>query len=220
MSLNIIIVGCGRMGAEIAHKLFRLGHRVAVVDQDAAAFRNLPADFRGLTMEGDILSLDLLLRAGIEKAEAVAAVTPSDAVNAVIGHVARTVYQVPNIVVRNYEPRKRGMHDAFGLKVISPSGWGADRIAAMLSAEPLLSLHASESGDVHVLQLVVPDAWHGRPLAELVPPGEAATVVIRHGRTLVPEEGEVLEPGDRMILTTTQAVLEAVRRQLRSAGRS
>lgn len=131
--MNIIVVGCGRVGAEVAYGLYRKGHKVTVVDQDSAAFRNLPEDFRGLTMRGDILTQEVLMRAGIEQAHALAAVTPSDSVNTVLGHIARVVFKVPNVVVRNYDPRKRPLHEAFHLQVISPVSMGAQRIEEVLS---------------------------------------------------------------------------------------
>jgi trk system potassium uptake protein len=134
--MNIIVIGCGRVGAEVAYGLFRKGHKVTVIDRDTSAFRNLPEDFRGLTLRGDVLTQDVLLRAGIEQAQALAAVTPSDSVNTVLGHVARVVYKVPNVVVRNYDPRKRALHDAFGLQVISPVSLGASRIEEILSEPP------------------------------------------------------------------------------------
>jgi trk/ktr system potassium uptake protein len=134
--MNIIVVGCGRVGAEVAYGLFRKGHKVTVIDQDSTAFRNLPEDFRGLTMRGDVLTQDVLLRAGIDNAQALAAVTPSDAVNTVLGHIARLVFKVPNVVVRNFDPRKRALHDAFGLQVISPVSLGASRIEEILAEPP------------------------------------------------------------------------------------
>jgi trk system potassium uptake protein TrkA len=131
--MNVIVVGCGRVGAEVAYDLFCQGHKVTVVDQNAAAFGNLPPDFRGLTMRGDVLTQDVLQRAGIEHAQGLAAVTPSDSVNTVLGHIARVVYKVPNVVVRNYDPRKRPLHEAFGLQVVSPSTMGAQKIEELVS---------------------------------------------------------------------------------------
>jgi trk system potassium uptake protein TrkA len=84
-------------------------------------------------MRGDVLMQDVLIRAGIEHAHAFAAVTPSDSVNTVLGHIARVVFKVPNVVVRNYDPRKRPLHEAFKLNVISPVSMGALRIEEILS---------------------------------------------------------------------------------------
>ena len=86
-------------------------------------------------MRGDVLTQDVLERAGIEHAQALAAVTPSDSVNTVLGHIARVVYKVPKVVVRNYDPRKRALQEAFGLQVISPVMMGALRIEELLTRE-------------------------------------------------------------------------------------
>jgi trk system potassium uptake protein len=146
--MNIIVIGCGRVGAEVAYGLFRKGHKVTVIDQDSAAFRNLPEDFRGLTMRGDVLTQDVLIRAGIEHAQALAAATPSDSVNTVLGHIARVVFKVPNVVVRNYDPRKRALHDAFGLQVISPVSMGALRIEEILTQPPMRPAGKAAGGEV------------------------------------------------------------------------
>jgi trk system potassium uptake protein TrkA len=150
--MNIIVIGCGRVGAEVAYDLYKKGHRVTVIDQDAAAFRNLPEDFRGLTMRGDVLTQDVLMRAGIEHAHALAAVTPSDSINTVLGHVAQVVFKVPNVVVRNYDPRKRALHEAFGLQVVSPVSMGAMRIEEILSEAPKSTVVKSGSGESNRLQ--------------------------------------------------------------------
>src|SRR5688500_16897139 len=113
MAMQVIVVGCGRMGAELAYRLYQRGGQVTVVDQSPLAFNNLPQDFRGRTVEGDGLERDVLQRAGIEQAKGLAAVSSSDSVNAVVAHIARTVYRVPQLVVRNYEARWRQMHETF-----------------------------------------------------------------------------------------------------------
>ena len=115
----IIVVGCGRVGAELAFRLYQRGHQVAVIDQVGSSFANLDPDYRGRTIEGEVLSQDVLTRAGIEEADGLTAVTNSDSVNAVVGHMAREVYKVSNVVVRNYDPRWLPMHEAFGLQVVS-----------------------------------------------------------------------------------------------------
>ena len=96
--MKFIVVGCGRVGAQLATRLFQQGHQVTVVDIVASAFDNLDPSFRGRTLEGDVLGQDMLRRAGIEGSDGLAAVTSSDTLNAVIAHVARTVFHVPNVV--------------------------------------------------------------------------------------------------------------------------
>ena len=71
--MNVVVIGCGRFGAELASRLYQKGHQVSVVDQTATAFDNLDPDFRGRVIEGDVLSQDMLHRAGLEHADGVAA---------------------------------------------------------------------------------------------------------------------------------------------------
>src|SRR5512142_1445210 len=135
--MRVIVVGCGRIGSELAYRLYRKGHEVAVIDSVGAAFNNLHPDFRGRTVEGEALGQDVLHRAGIEHADGLAAVTSIDSLNAVVAHVARTVYDVPHVVVRNFDPDWRPLHESFGLQIISSTSWGAQRIEELLYHEEM-----------------------------------------------------------------------------------
>jgi trk system potassium uptake protein TrkA len=130
--MNVIVMGCGRMGAELAYRLYQQGNEVVVVDHSTASFDNLHPDFRGRVVEGDGLAQDVLKRAGAEEADGLAAVTNSDVVNAVVGHVAKTVYHIPKVIVRNYDARWQSLHEAFGSPVISSTMWAAQRIEELL----------------------------------------------------------------------------------------
>jgi trk system potassium uptake protein TrkA len=213
--MNIIVVGCGRVGAEVAYGLFCKGHKVTVVDQDAGAFRNLPEDFRGLTLRGDVLTQDILLRAGIEHADALAAVTPSDSVNTVLGHIARVVFNVPNVVVRNFDPRKRSLHGAFGLQVISPVSMGAQRIEEILCGDPLHSVCPAGDGTVEIYQMTVPKAWHGTLLRELVPQEQCRFVALtRGGCSALPKLDAPVESGDLLHVSATREAAQVLRERL------
>jgi trk system potassium uptake protein TrkA len=128
----IVIVGCGRVGSELASGLSRKGHQVTIIDHVGASFEHLPPDYRGRTIEAEVLSENVLKNAGAPQADGLAAVTNIDTVNAVVGHVARSVYGVPNVVVRNYDPRWKPLHEAFGLASVSSTAWGAERIEELL----------------------------------------------------------------------------------------
>jgi trk system potassium uptake protein TrkA len=121
------------MGAAIADRLFRAGHEIVVVDRTAEAFGNLPAAFRGRMLEGDVLAQDVLERARLRGAGGVAVATSSDAANAVVGHVAREVFHVEHVVVRNFDPQRRGVEEAFSLEMVSSAEWGAERFEALLT---------------------------------------------------------------------------------------
>ncbi len=213
--MNVIVVGCGRIGAELAYGLFKRGHKVVVVDLNSDAFRNLPADFRGRTLEGDVLSPDVLLRAGIQHADALAATTPSDSINAVVAHTAHTAFGIEQVVVRNFDPHKRSLHEVFGLQIVSPSVWGAQRIGELLSDEPLQTVFSAGNGEVEVYEFSVPSAWHERKLKDLVCNAKCQLVAVaRAGRAQLPDPETVVHAGDVVHVSATQDGIEDLRQRL------
>jgi trk system potassium uptake protein TrkA len=215
--MQVIVVGCGRLGAELAHRLFQRGHDVTVIDQVAAAFDNLNPLFRGRTVEGEVLSQDVLHRAGIESAEAFAAVTNSDTLNAVVAHVARTVYHVPHVVARNFNPHWRPLHEAFGLQVVSSTTWGAQRIEEMLGEAEVRQVWSSSNGMVDLYEFVVPERFQGSLLREILPEGPYVVVACtRIGQPMPSAQETPLEAGDVIYLSPAPEGREALRRWLRA----
>ncbi len=213
--MNVIVVGCGRMGSELAYRLFKMGHHVTVMDVVASAFRNLPADFVGHMVEGEIFARDVLHRAGIEHADGLATVTNSDSFNAVVGHLARTVYHVPNVVVRNYDPHWRALHDLFGFQVISSSSWGAQRTAEIISQASLPAVFSAGNGEVEVYELMLPAPWDGRQLRELIGVDACVAVAItRGGYAQLPKPETVLRTDDVIHVSATLEGIQSLRARL------
>ena len=213
--MHVIVVGCGRLGAELASRLDQQGHKVVVVDPNDAAFQNLPQDFRGRTVEGEVLNGDVLRRLGIERADGLAAVTNSDTLNAVVAHIARAVYHTPNVVVRNYDSRWRSMHETFGLQVISSTVWGAQRIEELLYQATLRTVFSAGNGEVEIYEFSVPEAWSGRALRELMPAsGCLAVALTRAGRAMLPSPDLRLESGDVLNLSATLEGITALRMRM------
>lgn len=131
--MKIIIVGCGRVGANLADQLARQGHLVIVVDQQVAAFDALPLDFHGRTVVGDVLAGNVLHRAEIESADALAAVTASDSLNALVAHIARTEYGVRRVAARNCDPRQRLLQETFDIAVVGGAAWEGQRLEQILT---------------------------------------------------------------------------------------
>jgi trk system potassium uptake protein TrkA len=212
--MTVIVVGCGRLGAELAGRLSEQGHNVTVIDHVAAAFDNLPASFRGRTVEGEVLHQDLLRRAGVESADALVAVTNSDALNAVAAHVARTVYHLPHVVTRNYDPRWRPLHEAFGLQFVSSTTWGAQRIEELLALTGMSRVWSAGDGAVEMYEVVVPDTCEGRRLSELCPAGECVVVALtRGGHAVLSSQDAPLGKGDVIYISVTPQGREALRRR-------
>jgi trk system potassium uptake protein TrkA len=213
--MNVIVIGCGRVGAELAHRLYKREHQVTVVDKTGTAFDNLPPDFRGRTVEGEVMRQDVLRRASIERAQALAAVTNSDSINAIVAHVARTLYSVPNVVVRNYDPNWRPLHEAFGLQVVSSASWGAQRIEEMLYHGEIHTIFSAGNGEVEIYEILVPKRWHGRTLQQMLSGKEALPVALtRAGQAVLPSTNSRLESGDVVHLSATMEGIEALKARL------
>ena len=216
--MKVIVVGCGRVGSELAYRLFEKGHRVSVVDTHLSAFENLDARFRGRTVEGEALNQDVLNRAGIDQADGIAVVTSSDTLNAVVAQIARTVYQVPNVVVRNYDPNWRKLHEEFGLQVVSTSSWGAGRIEELLYHQDLRTVFSAGNGEVEVYEFSVPQTWHGHKLGELIGSEECTPVAItRSGKAVLPDCDSIVETGDAVLVSATFAGIRKLRDMLHAS---
>jgi trk system potassium uptake protein len=131
--MYIIVVGCGRVGSDLAGRLSRQGHDVTVIDYVGSSFKHLDPEYRGRTIEAEPLAEGVLKKAGIEHAHALAAVTSSDTTNAVVAHIARAVFKVPHVVSRNYDPRWLPLHEAMGLDVVSTTLWGSKRMEELVT---------------------------------------------------------------------------------------
>jgi trk system potassium uptake protein TrkA len=195
--MKLIIIGCGRVGAGLARTLSQRGHVITVIDRDSAAAAGLGTAFKGQTVLGSGFDHDVLLRAGIERADGLAAVTGSDEANVVIARLARHVFQVPRVVARLYDPRKAEVYRRLGLQTINPVTWGIHRIAELLCysrLEPIVSLG---SGDADLLEMEISPLLIGRTVNEVMIPGEVHVVAIsRGGKTFLPTLGTTFQEGD------------------------
>ena len=203
--MNFIVVGCGRVGAELSYHLFSRGHHVVVVDINKDAFNRLHPDFRGRTLEGEGLAEGVLERAGIREADGLAAVTNSDTLNAVVAHAARTIYNTPNVVARNYDPNLRSVIEAFGLQTVGSTYWGAQRVEELLMNPSQRMVYSAGNGEVEVYEVQIPQEWDGHTLGELLEPLKDCYPVAlsRAGRSSLPDAGMKLETGDMLDVSST-----------------
>ena len=119
--MNIIVVGCGKVGSRLATNLSYSGHDVAVVDGNGASFNLLGEDFDGLTVSGIPMDQDVLRRAGIEGCDALAAVSSDDNLNITVAQIAKTIFGVPKVVTRILDPAREDVYSEFGLNTICPT---------------------------------------------------------------------------------------------------
>ena len=219
--MKMIVVGCGRVGAELADRLSQRGNQVVVIDQSEDAFHNLPADFKGRVVEGQALSQDVLRRAGITHADGLAAVTSSDSINAVVAHIAHEEYNVPSVVVRNFNTRWRTMHEAFGLQVVSSTSWGAQRIEELLYQTEIRTVFSAGNGEVELYEFLAGPELEGRSLGSLLPQSGCVLAALSHaGRAVIPDPDLLISEGDAILVSATVDGIQALQQRIRDFGKS
>jgi len=117
----IIIVGCGRLGANIASLLSKARKSVVVIDKDEFSFRRLSDEFSGFTIEADAIEEDTLLSAKIDKADVLVATTNDDNTNIMVAQIAKKIYNVPKVIARLFEPSRQKVYEEFDIETVSPT---------------------------------------------------------------------------------------------------
>ncbi|HNS06779.1 MAG TPA: TrkA family potassium uptake protein [Anaerolineaceae bacterium] len=214
--MKIIVIGCGRIGADLAYNLFKRGHQVSVIDENAASFKNLPSDFEGKTLEGDAINQDLLTRAGIQTCDALAAVTNNDALNVVVSHVAKNEFNVKNVVARNYDTHLRSIFETFNIQVISSSSWGAQRIEELLLDAEGRTVFSAGNGEVEIYEIIIPPSWNEKKVSDLVTCSECKWLAVtRAGSAFLPDQDTVIKAGDILTVAATFEGITETRENLR-----
>ena len=119
--MKVLIMGCGRVGAQLAILLDADGHLVTVLDTDTYSFRRLPPVFNGTALLGNGTDEELLRKAGIEEADVFVAVTQGDNRNVMAAQIAKHIFNVPRVVCRIYDPLRRELYNTLGIEAFSPT---------------------------------------------------------------------------------------------------
>jgi trk system potassium uptake protein len=194
-------MGCGRVGSSVADGLSRIGHDVAVIDSDRKAFGRLSPDFTGERVLGVGFDRDLLLSAGIEEADAFAAVSSGDNSNIISARLARETFGVRRVVARIYDAKRAEVYERLGIPTIATVPWTTDRLLHALTRDTEMAKWRDPSGTVAVLEVALHEDWVGRPSTDL----EAATdarvaFLIRFGTGILPEPKTVIQSGDQVYI--------------------
>lgn len=190
-------MGCGRVGSLLALELESNGHTVAVIDQSKEAFRRLGPDFKGRTVTGVGFDRDTLLEAGIEGAEAFAAVSNGDNSNILAARVARESFGVTNVVARIYDPGRAEIYQRLGIPTVATVLWAADQILRRLTPEGSRSEWRDASGTVQLAEVHPHIDWFGLPVKDLENAAALRVAFLtRLGEGLIPDDGTVLQDGD------------------------
>jgi len=209
--MKVIVMGCGRVGEAVSTLLAEDGHDVTVIDKDAKALARLGARFRGHTVRGVGFDRDVLIEAGIQRAEAFAATSASDSVNIVAARVARNMFSVPRVVARLFDPRRAEIYQRLGLVTMSSTEWGAGRIRELLTHDELDPVLTLGNGEAKVMSIEVPTQLVGRMVRDLTVAGELIVVSItRSGMAFLPMLGTEFRRGDLLHLAASAAGMQRI----------
>jgi trk system potassium uptake protein len=211
--VHVVVVGCGRVGSELAGSLEKTGHTVAVIDKNATAFRRLPATFTGQQVLGFGFDRDHLLEAGIDRADAVAAVTSGDNSNILSARIARENFGIERVVARIYDPRRALIYQRLGIPTVATVTWTTDQVMRrLIPSDEATHDWMDPSGKVCLVEFVIPGAWSGKKLSALNEPGRFwLTAVTRFGSAQVVDTALVGQEGDVLHFVSDVAALDELR---------
>ena len=206
--MKVIIMGCGRVGEQLARLMDKEGHAVTIIDINPDAFKRLGPSFRGGKVRGIGFDRDVLLTAGIENADAFAATSSSDNANIIAARIARNIFKVPRVVARIYDPRTAEMYERLGLRTISSTIWGAERFRELIVHSELEPQLTFGNGEVVIIFVEPPPELVGHMVKHLNVPGEISVVAItRNESAFIPLMGTEIRRGDMIHLVVLASAM-------------
>lgn len=199
--MRVVVMGCGRVGTSLADALSRLGHEVAVIDRDPAAFQRLSPEFSGDRVLGMGFDREVLLRAGIERADAFAAVSSGDNSNIISARVAREMFGVQKVVARIYDAKRAAVYERLGIPTVATVPWTTDRFLNTLVGDAEATRWRDPTGTVAVAEAALHESWMGHRVTDLEETTRSRVAfLIRFGTGVLPEPKTVIQAGDQVYL--------------------
>ena len=213
--MKAIIMGCGRIGSQVSELMSDHGHDVTGIDHDSNAIGRLGPNFKGRVVQGLGFDRNVLIEAGIERADAFVSSSSSDNANIVAARIARNIFRVPRVVARLYAPLRAEIYQRLGLTTISSTNWGAERIYQMLSHTDLDVLYTFGRSEVAVVVVEAPSQLIGKNVAQLSVPGEISVVSItRSDQAFLPVQGTEFREGDLVHLSVLSSAMDRLEEML------
>jgi trk system potassium uptake protein TrkA len=197
--MRVVIVGCGRVGSQLATALSAERHEVVVIDKSPLSFSRLSREFTGRMLTGVGFDRETLQKADIEAADALAATTDKDNVNIVVAVTAKETFKVPHVVARIYDPQAAEIYRREGIPTVTPTLMAANTMKTMISHPRLAKLATCGSGEVEFITIQVPKGLAGRTVQDLIVPGESlVSALVRRGQASIPTADTRLEAEDEL----------------------
>lgn len=196
--MYFIIAGCMKIGASLAQMLSQENHDVVVIDSDPKNLEALGNGFNGVTITGMPIDEDVLRSAGIEQADALAAVTRDDNMNVMVAQVAENLFHVPKVITRLYSPDQEMVFRQMGMTTICPTSMAVNRIKEMLVSRP--GAEAIKIGGSSLLFKTVEATRRSIGKQVCAVRGVRIFGILRNGAFSFAEADSVIEPGDLLVI--------------------
>ena len=217
--MHIVIMGCGRVGSTLAHILEDREASIAIIDRDPEAFRRLRSSFKGERVTGIGFDRAVLIQAGIERADAFAAVSSGDNSNIIAARVVRETFGVLRVAARIYDPRRAEVYERLGIPTVATVRWTADQMLRKLLPEGTEPLWRDPTGKIVLAEVAFSPAWIGEPVKAAEASSMTRIVFIdRLGQAFVPEPGTVLQEGDVIHVVARESELDRIAAAFGSRG--
>jgi trk system potassium uptake protein TrkA len=217
--LHVVVIGCGRVGSELAGALQQAGHSIAIVDKNARAFRRLPPDFKGIQVVGFGFDRDDLTEAKIDDAGAFASVTNGDNSNILCARIARETYGIEKVVARIYDPRRALIYQRLGIPTVATVAWTTDQVLRRLLPAEIRHDWVDATGKVALVERPIPAKAIGKKLSKLNWPGLFwLTAVTRFGKAQVVTSDLVGQEGDMLVFVSAMDALDQLQTHIESGG--
>ena len=202
--MNILIVGCRKVGSRLASILSAEGHTISIVDKDPRSFEALDNDFDGYTVSGIPIDEDILKNAGIESCDAVAAVTPDDNINIMVCQIAKELFHVPIVLTRMYDPARQEIFSNFGISTVCSTNLTVNAVKSALVGNLHIQHQTIGSSTITYLTKSVLKGAVGKTLSSIETEVDELLFAVLHENrslTLASNTKYVLESTDKLIFT-------------------
>jgi len=216
--VHVVIVGCGRVGSSLGRELIGGGHTVAVIDRKPEAFTRLGEDFAGQKISGIGFDHDTLIKAGIEKAGALAAVTNGDNSNILVARVAREKFGIERVVARIYDPKRAEIYERLGIATVATVKWTAERILRRILPDSPAVEWTDPSAKVVVVERELPESQIGKRVLGIDTKSARIVAIRRLGAAMIPNADTVVQQGDVAYVSVEIAALSEFDALLNSAS--
>ena len=179
--MHVVVIGCGRVGSDLAMGLSEEGHSIVVIDKNRDSFRRLTR-FSGKTIVGSGFDREILSQADIANADAVAAVTSGDNTNILCARIARDTYGVKNVVARIYDPARAEIYLRLGIPTVATSTWTSLQVRRWIMPNDATVQWKDNSGTLQVVERILPDRLAGKKIEEFnISPEVRVIALVRAG---------------------------------------